>query len=61
MATARITARNKPQIYGKYFKEIKAWHIEGGSMSPRNQTDRIASVKLNQLKFAVRKIYLTLN
>ena len=61
MATARITARNKPQIYGKYFREIKTWHIEGGSISPRNQTERTASVKLNQLEFAMKKIYLTLN
>jgi len=37
MATARITARKKPQIYGKYFRELKTWHIEGGSMSPRKK------------------------
>lgn len=61
MATARITARNKPQIYGKYFREIKTWHIEGGSISPRSQTERTASVKLNQLEFAMKKIYLALN
>lgn len=60
MATARITARNKPQIYGKYFRDIKTWHIEGGSISPRNQTER-TSVKLNQIEFTVKNIYLTLN
>lgn len=40
MATARITARNKPKIYGKYFRETRAWHIEGGSISPGKKTER---------------------
>jgi len=61
MATARITARKKPQIYGKYFRELKTWHIEGGSMSPRKKPERTASLKLNQLHLAMNKIYLTLN
>lgn len=61
MATARITARNKPQIYGKYFREAKTWHSEVGSISPRNQTERTDSVKLNQLELAMKQIYLLLN
>lgn len=59
MATARITARNKPQICGKYLRDVKTWHTEGGSISPRNETERTASVKLNQPEFAMKKIYLT--
>lgn len=58
MATARITARNKPQIYGKYFRDIKTWHIEGVSISPRSQTEKTSSVKLNQIEFAMKRLSL---
>lgn len=60
MATARITRRDVTQTYGRYFGEIKTWHIEGGSISPRNQAETTDSVTLKQLEFAV-KIYLTFN
>lgn len=59
MATARITARNKPQIYGKYFREARAWHIEGGSISPGKQRESFCDDKAAE--FAIEKIYLTLN
>lgn len=57
MAAARITARNKPQIYGKYFRETRAWHIEGGSISPGKikQRESFCEVK------PAEKIYPTLN
>jgi len=55
VATARITTKNKAQTYGRYLGEINTWHIEGGSISPRKQTEITASMKLKQLDFAMKR------